>query len=183
MNEADGESVTARADEPEIVLIAAVADNGVIGAGNDMPWRLPSDLRRFKRLTVGRPVIMGRKTFQSIGKPLPDRPNIVVTRDASFNAKGANVVATVEAAVELARELARNRGADSIIIMGGGEIYRATIALADRLEITRVHAMPEGDTHFPDIDVERWRETGREGPERGEKDSTDVTFVTYRRRV
>ncbi|WP_312846770.1 dihydrofolate reductase [Stappia sediminis] len=169
--------------EPEIVLIAAVADNDVIGAGNDMPWRLPSDLRRFKRLTVGRPVIMGRKTFQSIGKPLPDRPNIVVTRDASFDAKGADVVATVEAAIELARRLARDGGADSVIVMGGGEIYRATIALADRLEITRVHAMPEGDTHFPDIDAGQWRETAREGPERGEKDSAEVTYLTYRRRV
>lgn len=183
MSEADGESVAARANEPEIVLIAAVADNGVIGAGNDMPWRLPSDLRRFKRLTVGRPVIMGRKTFQSIGKPLPDRPNIVITRDASFDAKGAHVVATVEAAVELARKLAGETDADSVVIMGGGEIYRATIALADRLEITRVHAMPDGDTHFPDIDVESWRETDREGPQRGEDDSAEVTFVTYRRRV
>lgn len=167
----------------EIVLAAAVGENGVIGADNDMPWRLPTDLKHFKALTLGRPVIMGRKTFQTLGKPLAGRPNIIVTRNRDFQAPGTSVVSTLEAALELAGRLARESEADSIVVMGGGEIYKAAMPLADRLEITRVHARPEGDTRFPDIDPQTWREAARSVPERGPKDSADMTFLTYRRRA
>lgn len=167
----------------EIVLVAAVGENGVIGADNDMPWRLPTDLKHFKALTLGRPVIMGRKTFESLGKPLPGRPNIVVTRNAGFDAQGASVVSSLEQALERAGSLAREGEADSIVVMGGGEIYKAAMPFADRLEITRVHARPDGDTRFPDIDPQIWREEARFVPERGPKDSADMTFLTYRRRA
>ncbi|WP_349357626.1 dihydrofolate reductase [Stappia sp.] len=167
---------------PELVLVAAVGENGVIGADGDMPWRLSTDLKRFKRLTLGHPVIMGRKTFESIGRPLPGRANIVVTRDAAWAHEGVETVASLDAAIALAGAQARAEGTGAVMVIGGGEIYAATLPLADRLEITRVHLAPEGDTHFPRIDPGMWREVARETPERGAKDSADVTFLTYRRR-
>lgn len=170
------------AKTPQIVLVAAAAENGVIGAVGGMPWRLSSDLKRFKRLTSGHPVVMGRKTFASIGRPLPGRTNIVITRDPGFAHEGLRVVATPAEGLALAGEIARADGVDAIMVIGGGQIYAATIGRADRLEITRVHATPEGDTRFPDIDPAIWRETAREIPQRGPKDSADVTFLTYSRR-
>ena len=132
-----------------IVLLAAVAENGVIGRDNALPWRLSSDLKRFKALTLGKPVVMGRKTYLSIGKPLPGRTNIVVTRDPNFRADGVVVATSVDAALEAARDDARRRGANEIMVIGGTEIFAQTMALADRLEITHVHARPAGDTFFP----------------------------------
>jgi len=167
---------------PELVLVAAVGENGVIGAEGDMPWRLSTDLKRFKRLTLGHPVIMGRKTFESIGRPLPGRVNIVVTRDAAWAREGVETVASLDAAIALAGAQARASRCGAVMVIGGGEIYAATLPLADRLEITRVHLAPLGDTHFPRIDPAMWREVARETPERGAKDSADVTFLTYRRR-
>ncbi|WP_328805065.1 dihydrofolate reductase [Stappia albiluteola] len=167
---------------PRIVLVAAVAENGIIGSGNEMPWRLPTDLKHFKRLTIGRPVVMGRKTYESLGRPLPGRPNIVITRNPDFTAAGVSRVASLDEALALAAGLAEEISADSVIVMGGGEIYRQALSRADRLEITRVHAEPEGDTHFPEIDPSVWRETARVTPERGEKDSADMTFLTFERK-
>ena len=167
---------------PEVVLVAAVGENGVIGSAGDMPWRLSSDLKRFKRLTTGHPVLMGRKTFVSIGRPLPGRTNIVVTRDSGFSHEGIHVVASLKAGLETAQQVATDAGKDAVMVIGGGEIYAATMDIADRLEITRVHASPAGDTRFPVIDPALWLETTRETPERGEKDSADVTFLTYHRR-
>lgn len=167
---------------PEIVLVAAVGENGVIGADGDMPWRLPSDLKRFKRLTLGHPIVMGRKTFQSIGRPLPGRTNIVVTRDGGFSAAGIEVATSIAGALAAARAAALRDGAGAVMIVGGGEVYAATLAEADRLEITRVHAAPPGDTRFPAIDPAVWIETGRESPARNEADSDGITFLSYRRR-
>jgi dihydrofolate reductase len=164
-------------------IIAAVAENGVIGAGNAMPWRLSSDLRRFKALTMGKPVIMGRKTFESIGKPLAGRVNIVVTRQKGFAPPGVTVVPSVDAALVTAEEGARAAADDEIMVIGGGEVYRAAIDRADRLYITHVEAAPAGDTHFPAIDPAVWRATTAERLPSGPKDSAASTFVVYERIV
>jgi dihydrofolate reductase len=169
---------------PELVLIAVVARNGIIGADNDMPWTLPSDLRHFKKLTLGKPVIVGRKTFLSFGgKPLPGRPHVVISRDPDYAPPGAEAVTSLQAAVARAKELAGELGVDEIMCIGGGQIYAQAIASADRLEITEVDAAPEGDTHFPEIDPALWEETARAQGVRSERDSADFTFVTYRRRT
>ena len=170
------------AARPPLVIVAAVARNGVIGANNRLLWRLSSDLKRFKTLTMGKPLVMGRKTFESIGRPLPGRETIVVTRDAGFFAEGALVAHSLDAALELAAERAAAMGADAIVIAGGGEIYAQTIQRADRLAITEVELTPLGDARFPRIDPAAWREVRRETGERGPKDEADFAFVDYERR-
>lgn len=169
-------------DGIELVLIAAVAENGVIGHANAMPWRMKSDLRHFRRLTMGKPVVMGRKTFLSIGKALPGRTNIVITRDRGWRAEGAVVARGLPEALALARADAAARGADAIMILGGADVFAQTIDDADRLEITIVHLRPEGDTFFPPIDPRRWREVTRCAHPAGPDDSAAYTIVTYRRR-
>ena len=164
-----------------IVLLAAVADNGVIGRGNALPWRLPSDLQRFKSLTMGKPLLMGRKTYLSIGKPLPGRTNIVVSRDPGFAAPGVLVAGSFEAALAAARGDALRRGADEIAVIGGTDIFAQAMPLADRLEITHVHARPDGDTHFPAIDAARWREVARSEHPAGPRDDAGFSCVTYAR--
>lgn len=166
----------------EIVLVAAVADNGVIGAGNTIPWRLKSDMQRLKAITMNKPVVMGRKTFASLKRPLPGRTNIVVTRDAGFESPGIVVATSFEAALGLARADALQRGASEIAVLGGAEIYAHFLELADRLEITEVHATPEGDTHFPAIDRTAWEEVSRVRHEAGPDDNAAFSYVTYRRR-
>lgn len=166
-----------------IVFVVAAADNGVIGRNNALPWRLPSDLKRFKALTFGKPVIMGRKTFQSIGRPLPGRTNIVLTRDATFCARGIVAATSKEAALELAQGDAMRRGADSIAIIGGGDIFALYTDQADRIELTRVHDAPEGDAFFATPDPARWNEAERVRHSAGAGDSADFTYVTYRRRL
>jgi dihydrofolate reductase len=163
------------------VLVAAVAENGVIGREGGMPWRLKSDLQRFKALTLGKPVIMGRKTFQSIGKPLSGRTNIIVTRDQTFAAFGAVVAPSLDAALDVARGDADRRSSDAIMIIGGAEIYAQTLPGAARLEITLVHAEPAGDTRFPPIDLALWREVARISQEAGPGDSAKLTYLTYER--
>ena len=139
-----------------VTLVAAVAANGVIGARNALPWHLPADLKHFKATTLGKPVIMGRRTFESIGRALPGRTNVVVTRRADFAAPGCVVAASLEAAYAAAGDAAE------ICVIGGGELYREAIAHADRLELTEIHAAFDGDAHFPAVDPARWRETARE---------------------
>ena len=165
-----------------LVLVAAVARNGVIGANNQLPWRLSSDLKRFKALTWGKPLLMGRKNFQSIGRSLPGREMIVVTRDPAFAAPGVFVAHSLEAGLDLAAERAQFMGADQIIVAGGGEIYAQTIERASRLFITEVALDAEGDVRFPPIDPEQWREVKRETGERGPRDEADFAFVEYERR-
>jgi dihydrofolate reductase len=166
----------------EIVLIVAVADNGVIGAGGAIPWRLKTDLQRFKTMTLGRPVVMGRKTFFSLRRPLPGRTNIVLTRDGDFRAAGAVVTTTLADARAVATGDALRRFVSEIAVIGGAEIYAQWMALADRLEITEVHARPEGDTYFAAIDATVWEEVARVRNSAGPDDSADFSFVTYRRR-
>jgi dihydrofolate reductase len=166
----------------DIVAVVAVAENGVIGRDNAMPWRLKSDLKRFRSLTIGKPVIMGRKTFESLGGPLKNRTNIVVSRDASYAAAGAVVTTTIEKALEVARGDALRRGCDAIVVGGGSHIYEALMPRATRIEMTIVHANPEGDTRFPPLDASVWEEVARERPEPAPEDSAPATWVTYRRR-
>jgi dihydrofolate reductase len=167
----------------EIVLIAAVADNGVIGADNTIPWRLKSDMQRLKAMTIGRPVVMGRKTYQSLPRrPLPGRTNIVITRDAAFRADGAVVTTSFESAGLVARGDALRRNVREIAIIGGAEIYARFMASADRLEITEVHIRPEGDTRFPAVDATLWQEVARERHPEGPDDTAEFSYVTYRRR-
>jgi len=175
--------VNAPAARPSIVIIVAVADNGVIGAGNAIPWRLKTDLRRLKALTIGRPVVMGRKTFESLPRrPLPGRTNIVVTRDAGFRGPGALVTTSLPDALALARADALRRSVAEIAVIGGAEIYARCMDVADRLELTEVHARPEGDTCFPAIDKVQWEEVSRVPNPAGPDDSAAFTYVTYCRR-
>jgi dihydrofolate reductase len=166
----------------EIVFVVAIAENGVIGAGNAMPWRLKSDMARFKALTIGKPVIMGRKTFESLPRrPLPRRTNIVITRDAAYRANGAIVTTSAADADAVALGDALRRSVTEIAVIGGAEIFRQWLDRANRLEITEVHARPEGDTHF-DIDKAEWDEVERIRHPAGPDDSADFSYVTYRRR-
>jgi dihydrofolate reductase len=145
----------------ELVLVVARARNGVIGKDGAMPWHLPADLKRFKRMTVGKPVIMGRKTFDSIGKPLPGRQNIVLTRDRGWRAEGVTVVANLAEAVAAAGLDPRAR-ADGIMVIGGAQVYAEELPSATRVELTEIDAEPEGDTVLPALDPARWREVARE---------------------
>lgn len=165
-----------------VVLVAAVAENGVIGRDNKLPWRIKSDLQYFKSLTIGRPVVMGRKTYESIGKPLPGRTNIVVTRDKAFSAPGVVVAHDLDEALRIARDDAEKRNADSIAVIGGTEIFRQTLPHADKLALTIVHAKPQGDTYWPQIDMSQWAEVERRRQSKGPQDDCDFTFVTYLRK-
>lgn len=167
----------------EIVLIVAVAENGVIGSDGAIPWRLKTDLQRFKMLTLGKPIVMGRKTFASLRRPLPGRTNIVVTRDVNFRAAGAVVTTSLADARAVATGDALRRLATEIAVIGGAEIYQHWMDSADRLEITEVHAKPAGDTYFATIDAAMWEEVARVRNAAGPDDSADFSFVTYRRRA
>jgi dihydrofolate reductase len=166
----------------EVVLIVAVADNGVIGSQGAIPWRLKTDQQRFKKLTMGKPVVMGRKTFVSLRRPLPGRTNIVITRDANFRAAGAVVTTSFADARAVATGDALRRFGDEIAVIGGAEIYAQWMTIADRLEITEVHARPEGDTSFAAIDKSAWNEVARVRNPAGPDDSVDFSYVTFRRR-
>ena len=166
----------------EIVLIVAVAENGVIGSNGIIPWRLKSDVLRLKTMTMGKPVVMGRKTFESLRRPLPGRTNIVITRDANFRAAGAVVTTSFANAREIALGDALRRLATEIAVIGGAEIYAQWMKYADRLEITEVHARPEGDTYLATIDAGVWEEVARVRNSAGPDNSVDFSYVTYRRR-
>jgi len=167
---------------PNILLIAAIAENGVIGRGNALPWRLKSDMQHFRALTVGKPVVMGRKTYRSIGRPLSGRTTIVVSRDKAFAAPGIVVAQNLEAALTAARGDALRRNGDTIVVAGGGEIYAQAMPLASALAITYVHKRVEGDAGFPAIDPNIWHETARSEHEPAAGDDAAFAFVTYRRR-
>jgi dihydrofolate reductase len=166
----------------QIVLIAAVADNGVIGAGGGIPWRLKTDQQRLKMMTLGKPVVMGRKTFISLKRPLPGRTNIVVTRDAGFRSPGAVVTNSFANAQAIATGDALRRSVAEIAVIGGAEIYAQWMDRADRLEITEVHSRPEGDTYLAAIDPARWQEVARVRNPAGPDDNSDFSYVTWVRR-
>ncbi len=166
----------------EIVLIVAVADNGVIGAAGAIPWRLKSDQQRLKAMTMGKPIVMGRKTFMSFPRrPLPGRTNIVITRDEMFRAAGAVVTTSFAEARAVARADALRRSVAEIAVIGGADIYAQSMDIADRLEITEVHVAPPGDTHFPPVDTGKWQEIARTLHPAGPDDSAAFSYVTYRR--
>lgn len=158
-----------------VSLVVARAENGVIGKDNQLPWRLPADLRFFRQLTTGHTIIMGRKTFESIGKPLPNRRSIVITRRQDFHAHGVDVAQSVDEAVTLAR------GEDEIFIVGGAEIYRAALPVTDRMYVTIVHASPEGDVWFPTYDESEWTTIKKERHEPDERNAMGYSFVVMER--
>jgi dihydrofolate reductase len=164
-----------------VAIIAAVAANGVIGNGNAIPWRLPSDFAHFKRMTVGKPLIMGRKTFESIGRPLPGRTNIVVTRQEGYQPDGVIVISSLEAALEHAQTIAATDRANEVMIGGGAEIYAQALPIADRLYITHVGATPDGDAHFPAVNMEEWKESGVINVPASPNDSAAFRIKVYRR--
>ena len=163
----------------DLVLVVARADNGVIGDAGALPWRIPADLRHFKRLTVGKPVVMGRKTFESIGKPLVGRHNIVLTRDPEWRAEGVTVVANLAEAIAAAGMDPRTHGA--VMVIGGAQIYAEAMPSATRIELTEVHAAPPGDTILPPFNPARWHETAREDHV-AEDGMPSFSFVTLLRR-
>jgi dihydrofolate reductase len=166
-----------------ILLVAAVAENGVIGRGNALPWRLKSDMQHFRALTMGKPVVMGRKTYLSIGKPLKGRTTIVISRDRNFTAPGIVVAPSLDAALAAARGDALRRNADTIIVAGGADIYAQTMPLATQLAITRVHKRVDGDAHFPTIAADEWHESARSEHEAAAEDEAAFAFVTYERAI
>jgi dihydrofolate reductase len=165
----------------EVTFVVAVADNDVIGQGGGLPWRLKSDMQHFRAATMGKPVVMGRKTYLSIGKPLAGRTNIVVSRDRAFTAPGVLVAPSIEAALTVARGDALRRGAAEIAVIGGADIYVQTMTAADRLVVTRVHLRPGGDTKFPSVDPNVWKEVERAEHRAGPHDEADFTIVVYER--
>lgn len=165
-----------------LTLVAAVAENGVIGRGEALPWHISGDLKRFRAITWGKPILMGRRTFESIGKPLPGRTSLVITRDTGFRPpEGVLVVSSLGAALERGEQEALRLGVDEMAVVGGAQIYAQAFPHAARLRLTEVHGKPEGDVHFPAFAREEWREAGREGPIQGEKDEFAFSFVDYER--
>lgn len=166
----------------EIVLVVAVAENGVIGRDGGLPWRIKSDMQRFRALTWGKPMLVGRKTYLSFTRrPLPGRTNIIVSRSHDFAAPGALIAPSIPAGLDVARGDALRRGADAVMVVGGADIYAQTMPLADRLEITHIHARCEGDTVFPAIDPQIWDETARTAYPAGAGDDAGYDAVTYLR--
>jgi dihydrofolate reductase len=166
-----------------ILLVAAIAQNGVIGRGNALPWRLKSDMQHFRALTMGKPVVMGRKTYLSIGRPLKGRTTIVVSRDRDFAAPGIVVAPSLDAALTTARGDALRRNADTIVVAGGADIYAQAMPLATHLAITHVHKHIDGDAYFPAIDPNEWHESARSEHEAAAEDEAAFAFVTYEREI
>lgn len=160
---------------PRISLIVAMDENGLIGRDNDLPWRLSSDLQHFKRVTMGKPMIMGRKCYESIGKPLPGRRNIVLTRDAGWRAEGVEVVCSLDEALRSTQD------ADEVMIVGGAQIYSLALPQVQRIHLTRVHARLEGDTWFPDLVDEEWQERSRESHPADERNEYPHSFMVLER--
>lgn len=161
---------------PRLVGVVAMASNGVIGRDGGLPWRLPDDLKRFKSITMGRPILMGRRTFESLGRPLPGRENIVLTRDPAWSAPGCRVVRSLDAALEAAG------GAAEVMVIGGAEIYRLAWPRLARLELTEVHADVDGDTRLDAFDPAGWREVAREHHPADGRHALAFSFVTLERR-
>jgi dihydrofolate reductase len=164
-----------------LAIIVAAARNGVIGRGNALPWHLPEDLKYFKRVTMGKPIVMGRKTFESIGRPLPGRTNVVISRNPHFTAKGIAVVDSLDAALALAADIALIDGVDELVVIGGEQIYREALPRTQRLYLTEVHADVEGDAVLPPIRREEWREISRERHGASGANPYDYSFVVLER--
>jgi dihydrofolate reductase len=165
-----------------LAFVVAVAKNGVIGRNGGLPWRLSTDLKHFKALTVGKPILMGRRTWDSIGRPLPGRESIVVTRDPCFSADGAHVAHSIEAGLHVAAEQGQRMQADTIMIVGGADIFAALLDRAKTIHLTEVDLAPEGDVRFPPLDPTQWIKVACEAPPRAANDEATVRFLTYARR-
>lgn len=165
-----------------VVIVVAAARNGVIGRDNRLIWRLKTDLKRFRALTLGRPMVMGRKTFVSIGKPLPGRETIVLTRDTGFAAEGVHIARDLAAALDLGQALGQRMGADSVVVAGGAQVYAEALPVVSRIHLTRVEDDPEGDAVFANPDPARFREVAREAHPAGPDDEFAFAFVDFLRR-
>lgn len=165
-----------------LAFVVAVGKNGVIGRNGGLPWRLSTDLKHLKKLTMGKPMLMGRRTWDSIGRPLPGRETIVVTRDRKFTAQGAHVAHSIEEGLHVASEQAARMRADTIMILGGADIFAALLDRADMIHLTEVDLAPEGDVLFPPLDLAQWVEIACEVPPRAANDEANVRFLTYARR-
>ncbi len=165
----------------KLSLIVAMAENGVIGKDNGLPWKISSDLKYFRETTMGKPVIMGRKTFQSIGRPLPGRVNIVITRDVTFAPDGVITALSLDMALDVGKNLALAKGVEEVMVIGGAQIYELTLSDADRLYLTRVHGNMEGDTFFPPLNGDDWLEASRQRHAASEKDSHDYSLIVLDR--
>lgn len=166
----------------KVSLIVAKSQNGCIGRDNKLPWHLPGDLKYFKQATFGKPIIMGRKTWESLKGPLPGRANIVITRQADYLANGARVVGSLEEAIKLAASIALIDGEEEVVVIGGAEVYAQALPLVDHLYITEVHADIDGDAHFPEYDTSLWQEAGRQDFSAEGPNPYDYSFVVYQRR-
>lgn len=176
--------MNSHADKPILSLIAAVAANGAIGKGGVMPWHLPGDLRYFKKITMGKPVIMGQKTWESLRRrPLPGRVNIILTRQKSFSPEGGYVAHSLAEAVRFAEKQAHSKAVDEIFIIGGGDVFKQALPWVDRIYLTEIQADIEGDTFFkPSLPCSLWRKKKCSAVERGERDSHAYRFLVYEKR-
>lgn len=166
----------------KLALICAMASNRVIGDKNSLPWRLSDDLKYFKKVTMGACIIMGRKTWESIGRPLPGRTNIVLTSNSTFTAEGATIVSSFEQAIEVAGEVSANTGVDEAFIIGGAALYNIALPLAQRIHLTRVHASVEGDTKLLEFDESDWVEESKEGFAKSESNEFDFSICVLNRK-
>lgn len=166
----------------KLALIWAMSNNRTIGRNNALPWHLPEDMKYFKRVTMGKPIIMGRKTWESIGRPLPGRTNIVITRDRNFHADGIKIVHTLDEAIALAEKISFIDGAEEVVVIGGAEIYALSLPKSDRLYMTQVHADVEGDAHFPEFNINEWREIARENHNSSETNPYPYSFLILERK-
>lgn len=163
---------------PQLAIIVAMSTNRVIGIDNELPWHLPEDLKHFKQKTLGKPVVMGRKTFESIGRPLPERKNIVITRDAAWSAEGVEVVNSVDDAITIASQHALAESVSEVMLIGGAMIYEQVLPLVSKLYITEVKSIIEGDAYFPEVDLKQWLESHRES-HISEAQNLSYDFVEY----
>ncbi|KAF0092836.1 MAG: dihydrofolate reductase [Hyphomonadaceae bacterium] len=182
MYQAKMENEQAKSANIQVTIVVACAKNGVIGAQNGIPWRLSSDMQNFKKITTGKPIIMGRKTFQSLPKLLPNRNHIIVTRDSEFMAQGALVFSNIESAIGAGKAIALATGQSEVCVIGGGEIYNLALPIADKIVLSLVDAEPVGDTFFPKLCAE-WVETSRNSFPKGQKDDHDFELFTYERKI
>lgn len=165
----------------DLALIVAMAENRTIGRDNQLPWHLPDDLAYFKRVTMGKPIIMGRKTFESIGRPLPGRPNLVITRQSDWQSAGVTVCNSLEAAIAQGKAMAEAAGLDEAMVIGGSEIYRQALPQAARLYLTQVHAEVDGDAHFPPLDEAQWQTVSEERRVASGSNPYNYSFIVLRR--
>jgi dihydrofolate reductase len=169
------------AGEPIIALVVAMGENRAIGRGGDLPWHLHSDMRYFRKVTLGKPILMGRRTFESFGRVLDRRVNIILTRDKDYTVPGAVVVHSLHAGLAEARRAAAEAGVEEIMVIGGEELFREVLPQASRIYLTEIHAAPHADTWFPDLDLSEWRETSREAHAAGPRDDHPFSFVVLDR--